>query len=83
MVDMAIKKKTGTINLTNPGVISHDEILNAYKEKVDPTKTWENMTIEEQNGILKSKRSNNWLDTTKLENQYKVKGIKVVIEGVF
>lgn len=83
MVDMAIKKKTGTINLTNPGVISHDEILNAYKEKVDSTKTWENMTIEEQNGILKSKRSNNWLDTTKLESQYKVKGIKEVIEGVF
>ena len=83
MVDMAIKKKTGTINLTNPGVISHNEILNMYKEKVDSTKTWENMTIGEQDVILKSKRSNNWLDTTKLESQYKVKGIREVIEGVF
>lgn len=83
MVDMAMKKKTGTINLTNPGVISHDEILMSYKEKVDPKKTWENMTIGEQDVILKSKRSNNWLDTTKLESQYKVKGIKEVIDGVF
>ena len=83
MVDMAIKKKTGTINLTNPRVISHNEILNMYKEKVDSTKTWENMTIGEQDVILKSKRSNNWLDTTKLESQYKVKGIREVIEGVF
>ena len=83
MVDMAMKKKTGTINLTNPGVISHDEILMSYKEKVDPEKTWENMTIGEQDVILKSKRSNNWLDTTKLESQYNVKGIKEVIDGVF
>ena len=83
MVDMAMKKKTGTINLTNPGVISHEEILMSYKEKVDPEKTWENMTIGEQDVILKSKRSNNWLDTTKLESQYNVKGIKEVIDGVF
>ena len=79
MVDMAIKKKTGTINLTNPGVISHNEILEMYKEKVDPTKTWENMTIEEQNGLLKSKRSNNWLDTTRLESEYEVREIREVI----
>ena len=83
MVDMAVKKKTGTINLTNPGVISHNEILGIYKEKVDPSITWENMSIKEQDVILKSKRSNNWLDTTKLESEYTVKGIKEVIEGMF
>lgn len=83
MVDMAVKKKTGTINLTNPGVISHNEILGIYKEKVDPSITWENMSIDEQDVILKSKRSNNWLDTTKLESEYTVKGIKEVIEGMF
>ena len=82
MVDMAIKKKTGTINLTNPGVISHNEILEIYKERVDPTKTWENMTIEDQNAILKSKRSNNWLDTTKLESEYEVTGIVDVITNL-
>jgi hypothetical protein len=30
----------GTINLTNPGVISHNEILLLYKEYIDDTFTW-------------------------------------------
>jgi hypothetical protein len=40
--------------------------LSMYKEIVDPEFTWANFTIEEQNQILASKRSNNCLDTTKL-----------------
>jgi K+-sensing histidine kinase KdpD len=39
-----------------------------YKEIVDPEFTWSNFTIDEQNQILASKRSNNCLDTTKLTN---------------
>jgi len=58
---------TGTINLTNPGVISHNEILDMYKEYVDPTFTWENFSIEEQREILACERSNNLLDTSLLE----------------
>jgi hypothetical protein len=38
-----------------------------YKEIVDPEFTWNNFTIEEQNEVLASKRSNNFLDTTRLE----------------
>ena len=37
-----------------------------YKEIVDHTFTWKNMTIQEQDKLLLSKRSNNSLDTTKL-----------------
>jgi len=70
ILDMIIHKETGTINLVNPGLISHNEILEMYKEIVDPTFKWNNFTIEEQNKILKSKRSNNYLDTTKLEKLY-------------
>jgi nucleoside-diphosphate-sugar epimerase len=70
MVDMAITKKTGTINLTNPGTISHAEILEMYKELVDPTITWNFMSYEEQSALLKSKRSNNELDTSKLLSWY-------------
>lgn len=58
---------TGTVNFTNPGLISHNEILEMYKEIVDPEFTWNNFTIEEQNEVLASKRSNNFLDTTRLE----------------
>lgn len=61
------RKTVGTLNFTNPGVISHNEILAMYKELVDPSFTWENFTLDEQNTILLSKRSNNHLDTTRLE----------------
>jgi 3,5-epimerase/4-reductase len=58
---------TGTMNLTNPGVISHNEILEMYKEIVDPEFTWSNFTQEEQRTILAADRSNNLLNTTRLE----------------
>jgi 3,5-epimerase/4-reductase len=83
MVDMAIAWKTGTVNLTNPGLISHNEILKMYKDIVDPNFEWENFTIQEQNEILLSKRSNNYLDTTALENMYpKVKSIHESVKDV-
>lgn len=56
----------GTLNFVNPGVISHNEILHLYKEHVNPDFEWTNFTVEEQNEILASKRSNNYLDNTKL-----------------
>jgi 3,5-epimerase/4-reductase len=70
LVKMMESCKTGTINLTNPGVISHNEILTMYKEIVDPNFSWRNFTVDEQNKILLSKRSNNQLDTTKLATWY-------------
>lgn len=60
--------KVGTVNLTNPGVISHNEILEMYKEYVDPSFTWKNFTVEEQREILACERSNNLLDTTVLQS---------------
>lgn len=77
MIDMAKNNKTGTINLTNPGLISHNDILEMYKEIVDPNFEWKNFTLEEQNKVLDSGRSNNFLDTTKLQTMYPhVKNIK-------
>jgi 3,5-epimerase/4-reductase len=70
MIDLAKNKHIGTINLTNPGTITHNEILELYKEIVDPEFTWANFTVEEQNLILASKRSNNHLVTKKLESLY-------------
>ena len=61
---------TGTINLTNPGLISHNEILEMYKEIVDPNFVWKNFTVEEQQSILSSERSNNYLDTLKLKSLF-------------
>jgi nucleoside-diphosphate-sugar epimerase len=77
MIDMAERTVTGTVNLTNPGLISHNEILTMYKKYVDPTFEWSNFSIEEQNEILAAGRSNNFLDTTLLTSLYpNVKNIK-------
>ena len=70
MIDMIRKQKTGTVNLVNPGTISHNEILDMYRDIVDPTFTYKNFTLEEQSLVLRSDRSNNRLDTTLLEKEY-------------
>lgn len=66
-VEMTKRGLTGVYNFTNPGAISHNDILELYKEHIDPTFSWKNFTEEEQAKILKAGRSNNTLDTTKLE----------------
>ena len=70
VLEMMKSKMTGTINLTNPGLISHNEILEMYKEIVDPNFTYKNFSQEEQLKILDADRSNNFLDTTKLETLF-------------
>ena len=75
--DMMVDKHVGTFNMTNPGLISHNEILTMYKEIVDPSFTWKNFTIEEQREILDSDRSNNYLNTEKLSFYFpNIKNIK-------
>jgi len=83
MVRLAERHICGPVNLTNPGLISHNEILEMYKELVDPNFTWTNFTIEEQNQILASKRSNNFLDTKSLESlEPSVKPIKEAVRDI-
>lgn len=81
VIDMAKNKVTGTINLTNPGLISHNEILEMYKEIVDPNFTWKNMSLEEQSSLLAAGRSNNYLDVTDLQKLYPdLKNIKDAVK---
>lgn len=75
-IEMMKHNETGTFNFTNPGTISHNEILQMYKDLIDNEFKWENFTLEEQSEILLANRSNNLLDTTKLESKYKVSHIK-------
>ena len=80
VVDMMRKSITGTMNLTNPGLISHNEILEMYKEIVDPSFTWVNFTLEEQRAILAADRSNNFMETRRLESLYpQVSDIKTAV----
>ena len=82
LIDMALKGQLGTVNLTNPGSITHNEILEMYKEIVDPNFSWTNFSIEDQNAILASKRSNNCLNTEKLESIATVKDIKTSVKDI-
>jgi 3,5-epimerase/4-reductase len=76
-LDMALNKQTGTFNFTNEGLITHNEILEMYREIVDPDFTWKNFTVEEQAAILAAGRSNNCLDAKKLTALYpQLKNIK-------
>jgi nucleoside-diphosphate-sugar epimerase len=67
VIKMLKARIVGTVNLTNPGVISHNEILEMYQKHVDPHFTWNNFSVEEQRKILACDRSNNYLDTAILE----------------
>lgn len=80
---MMFKHITGTINLTNPGLISHNEILEMYKKYKDPSFTYENFSIEEQREILACDRSNNYLETQKLQELFPdIKNIKDSVDDI-
>jgi len=70
VLDMMQHKVTGTMNLTNPGLISHNEILEMYRDIVDPLFTWKNFSVEEQRKVLAADRSNNYLETTRLQDMF-------------
>jgi 3,5-epimerase/4-reductase len=54
------------MNYTNPGAVSHNEILQMYKDHIDPEFTWKNFTVEEQAKVIVAPRSNNLLDTKRV-----------------
>lgn len=68
---LAEHKETGIYNFTNPGAISHNEVLSLFKQYVRPGFTWANFSLEEQSKVIKAGRSNCKLDTSKLENKLK------------
>lgn len=70
MIDMGVRGLTGTYNMSNPGLISHNEILEMYREIINPDFTWENFSQEDQLKILAADRSNNELSTDKIQDLY-------------
>lgn len=69
-VRMAQMKITGNMNFTNPGVISHNEILDLYRDYYKPDFKYENFSLEEQAQVIKAGRSNNELDASKLKSLF-------------
>lgn len=69
-LEMARRGLTGVYNFTNPGVVSHNEMLQLYKDYYDPAFTWHNFSLEEQAKVIVAARSNNELDCTKLKAEF-------------
>ena len=66
---LASNNEVGVYNFTNPGAVSHNEVLELYRRIVDPSFTWKNFSLEEQAKVIKAGRSNCYLDTGKLERK--------------
>ena len=45
-IEMTLHDCRGVFNFTNPGAISHNEILDLYKQYIDPSFTYKNFTLE-------------------------------------
>lgn len=61
----------GILNMVNEGVITHAQVLDAYKRIVDPTHEYELISLEQlqgEGGITKAKRSNCILSTAKAKS---------------
>ncbi|XP_074564297.1 trifunctional UDP-glucose 4,6-dehydratase/UDP-4-keto-6-deoxy-D-glucose 3,5-epimerase/UDP-4-keto-L-rhamnose-reductase RHM1-like [Curcuma longa] len=69
-IEMAKRNCRGIWNFTNPGVVSHNEILEMYKEYIDPSFEWVNFTLEEQAKVIVAPRSNNEMDASKLKKEF-------------
>jgi UDP-glucose 4,6-dehydratase len=81
MLEMSANGEVGTINLTNPGVISHNEILEMYKKHVDPEFVWKNFSGPELLKVIAAARSNNKLVTGRLQTLFPtVRSIQDAVE---
>jgi UDP-glucose 4,6-dehydratase len=75
MIDV---REVGVYNITNPGVTEHNWILGQYKKYIEPNHTWKLVTYKEQLQFIKADRSNNEMDTTKLENFCKTHDLELL-----
>ncbi|RDW67472.1 uncharacterized protein DSM5745_09338 [Aspergillus mulundensis] len=76
-VRLALGSETGIYNFTSPGAVSHNEILEMYREIIDPAFRWENFTVEQMRHVVVAERSNCALDVSKLEAKAREFGIEI------
>ncbi|KAI5662019.1 hypothetical protein M9H77_21342 [Catharanthus roseus] len=69
-IEMAKRNLKGIWNFTNPGVISHNEILEMYRDYINPKFKWTNFTLDEQAKVIVAPRSNNEMDASKLKDEF-------------
>ena len=71
LADCMIRGIKGTLNAVNPGIIDHATILGLYRDLQNAGHTWFEISNKELvGGFVKGKRSNNELDTSRLEQLF-------------
>jgi hypothetical protein len=65
--------------MTNPGSITHDEILENYKAIKDINHEWTTVTVKEQENNINNARSNTHLNTEKIEKEYNIMPVKEAV----
>ncbi len=63
------RRATGVYNVVNDGVISPYRVMELYREIVDPSHSFERLTIDHLSDVVKADRSNCFLSTAKLKNE--------------
>lgn len=81
-LDMIEKRRGGTWNFTNPGPVTHSNVLDMYRELLQPNHKWDIFSLEEQSKILKAPRSNCVLDSSKLAAEYPLTPALTAIRAV-
>lgn len=66
---LVAKRATGIYNVVNPGPVSPYEIMVRYKQEVDPSHTFERLTLEHLPQVVRAARSNCVLSSKKLEQE--------------
>jgi dTDP-glucose 4,6-dehydratase len=71
LADCMSRGVRGTLNAVNPGLIDHSTILGLYRDLQNKEHTWTEISNKELVGrFVKGKRSNNELDTSRLEQLF-------------
>lgn len=84
IIDMALKKNTGIFNCVNPGTLTHQDVIELYKEYINQDHQYELFSLEEHDQILKAPRSHCQLDASKLLALYpSIPPIKESMKKVF
>lgn len=67
-IEMAKRNARGIWNFTNPGIVTCNQILEMYKNYVDPSFKWVNFELEQQ--VHFPSPSINHMDASKLKKEF-------------